>query len=245
MSKAPKALLLFLIIILLFAMYFPIHTDKEYYMKYSQGLLKALGIKPGDIILFSGEGITSNLIKIITVSKYSHVGMVVDCGAGINKELCLFEASGPFSFINKTIGKTRIIPLDEALNKYKGEAWFRSLRFSLSQYKTELLNSLVLRYLGKPYEENMLELLKSAIDLPDWMLRIPLLGNLLKKISINKENRSSLFCSELVSFIFEELNVSELPVSNNELTPKDLSSSSKYFPFSGDKVFSLEESLQY
>lgn len=208
-------------------------------MVFDQKLLHKLKMKSGDIVLFSGEDWVSILIRVVTNSKWSHVGIIVDH----EKELYLFEAQGPFNSLNPKralAGKVKINPLDKALNVYKGTIAVRHLHKPLTKPQKQSLNDIVLDYLGVSYEEHITELLKSAIDLPKWWQKIPLIGTLLTTLTKNKENNTSLFCSELAALTYRNLgfNIGKLAV--NEFTPEDLSSTSDYKPFKGYRTFSKE-----
>ena len=218
--------------------YLYLHKDKHA-VPYTQHSLLKLNVKPGDMVLFAGDNRTSQLIKFVTNSKWSHVGIVV----GLKNALFLFEASGPrtSSTLSMT-GRTQIRKLDMTLNTYKGKVAIRHINEPLTEPQLLTLNQSVLKYLGVSYEKNLGELLKSALDVPKSWLRIPIIGGLLRKLTENRSNPTSFFCSELVSTIYRNLGIRSQDSNppSNEFTPEDLSSTSIYFPFEGCKTFSKE-----
>lgn len=82
---------------------------------------------------------------------------------------------------------------------------------------------------GRPYEDNKIELIKSAYD--GW------LGE-------NEEDLSSLFCSELVAEAYQRMGLLPDTVASNEFTPRDFSSSTKNLPLQLDATLSKEHVLK-
>lgn len=168
-------------------------------------------ILTGDIILFSGKGNISASIKWLTKSKWSHVGLAIKIES-LDLVLCLesttlvdvpdFEKGTPIKGV-------QITNLSDRLNKYDGQVAARSLvdvkrdimfYRILEDFKTENRN--------KPYEQNYIELFKSAYDGP---------------FGGNKEDLSSLFCSELVAELYQRWGLLPEQPASNEYTPNDFS----------------------
>ena len=92
-------------------------------MKYEKLRTK---LKTGDIVLFSGKGFVSWLIKWFTKSKWSHVGMAMRI---LDYDMVLLWESTRMTSVKDIYGEhhtgVRILPLSKALEKYKGSAGVR------------------------------------------------------------------------------------------------------------------------
>ena len=165
-------------------------------------------LKTGDIVLFSGKGGISSIIKLFTSSKWSHMGMVLRLKFDWDV-VFLWESTKCSSVPDKGV---QLVPLSERLRAYDGEVSIRHLRnHEITQQNHEDLMKLRKDLRNRPYEEDRIELLKAAWDGP--------LGK-------NEEDISSLFCSELVAEAYQELGLLHRPpkgLPSNEFTPKDFS----------------------
>lgn len=169
-------------------------------------------LKTGDIVLFSGKGGISHGIKLVTNSKWSHVGMVLRLPD--SKAAFLWESTTLSNLKDAIDGKAKrgvqLVLLSDRLQKYDGEAAIRRLQnyeVEINEYKN--LMELREKLRNRPYEKDKLELIKAAYDGP--------LGH-------NEEDLSSLFCSELVAEAYQEVGLLQKPPSglpSNEFTPKD------------------------
>jgi hypothetical protein len=173
-------------------------------------------LKTGDIVLFSGKGGVSDWIKLFTGSKWSHVGMVL-CLSQMDMVL-LWESTTLSGLPDIESGQARkgvqLVPLSERLRMYKGDVAVRSLSKPVTPEMETALGKFRKQASRLSYEENMVELIKSAWDGP--------LGG-------NKENLSSVFCSELVAESYQRLGLLEEPPKgwpSNEYTPRNFSSES-------------------
>lgn len=182
-------------------------------MKY-EDLRKSL--KTGDIALFSGKGGISAGIKWATNSKWSHVGMVF--AAPEYDMVLLWESTTLNDLEDLDTGAhmkgVQIVPLYERLKQYDGDVAIRRLNRPLAPEQIQDLQFLRQEFKGRPYEQDEIELIRSAVDVP---------------LAKNKEDLSSLFCSELVAEAYQRIGlladtqeVGGLP--SNEYTPKDFSS---------------------
>ncbi len=171
-------------------------------------------LRTADIVLFSGVGFVSNVIKLITNSKWTHVGMIIKL---INPDIILLWQSTSLSkikdFETKEIKKgVQLVCLSEVVKDYTGEIAIRhldgaangSMLFDLMLFRDEIKR--------RPYEQNAIELFKSAYD--------GLLGN-------NIEDLKSLFCSELIAEAYQRLLLLPENIPSNEYTPADFSSERK------------------
>lgn len=172
-------------------------------------------LKTGDLVLFSGKGMISNVIKLMTRSNWSHVGMVVrieDWDA-----VMLWEATntkrGKDFYSGKPKKGVQLVNLSDRVataleNGY--EVAVRQLHdFELTAEHRKSLAKLREAFKHKEYEESIVELFKSAYD--------GFAGS-------NEEDNSSLFCSELVAEAYQTMGLIAQDKASNEFVPKDFSS---------------------
>ena len=170
----------------------------------------------GDIILFSGKGGISHGIKLVTNSKWSHVGMALRLPDW--DTLLLWESTTLGNLADVIDGKKKrgvqLVLMSDRLRDYNGEVTVRhligikidkdpNLKKKLMQFRKSVRN--------RPYEKDKLELIRAAYDSP---------------FGHNEEDLSSLFCSELVAEAYQQLGLLPAPpkgLPSNEYTPKDFS----------------------
>jgi hypothetical protein len=174
-------------------------------------------LKTGDVLLFSGKGGISEGIKFFTVSKWSHVGLIYKLVDRLDPKGTVFcwESTTLSDLKDAETGKltkgVQRVELSERLERCfaKGyEISVRPLNTSLTDDMLLALNKFRHEVRGRPYERGKIELLKSAWE--GW------LGE-------NKEDLSSLFCSELVAEAYQRMGLLEEAPPSNEYTPKDFS----------------------
>ena len=180
-------------------------------------------LKTGDILLFGGKGAISDGIKLFTLSKWSHVGMVyrINDDEKDNDIVFCWESTTLANINDAETGKltkgVQLVILSERLERCfaKGyEISHRSLNKNITDDMLRSLKNFRKEVSGRPYEKNKLELIKAAYD--GW------LGD-------NKENLSSLFCSELVAEAYQrmgllpEVGSAHKVKPSNEYTPADFS----------------------
>ncbi|WP_207063995.1 YiiX/YebB-like N1pC/P60 family cysteine hydrolase [Motiliproteus sp. SC1-56] len=172
-------------------------------------------LKTGDIVLFSGKGAISHGIKLFTLSKWSHVGMVIKLPD--TDTVFIWESTTLSNLADVIDGKKKkgvqLILLSDRIRTYSGEVSIRHLQgYVVDEKNYEKLMALRASLRNKPYEKNEIELIKSAYDGP-W-------GH-------NEEDLSSLFCSELVAEAYQCLGLISSKLSSNEFTPKDFTEEKK------------------
>lgn len=169
-------------------------------------------LNTGDIILFSGKGAISHGIKLFTLSKWSHVGMVLKLP---DTDTVFLWESTIISNLADAIDGTKkkgvqLVLLSDRIKTYKGEASVRHLKgVTIDKNKYQTLMEFRKDVRNRPYEKNEIELIKSAYDGP-W-------GH-------NEEDLSSLFCSELVAEAYQRIGLLPKDIPSNEYTPKDFTS---------------------
>ncbi len=180
-------------------------------------------LKTGDIVLFSGKNdLISETIKLVTLSKWSHVGMVL---RQPDYDLVLLWESTTLSNLKdiedgKAKRGVQLVSLRERLRAYRGDVVIRQLQnISIDEnpkMKTALLDFRT-EVRDRPFEDGWLALLKSAVDY-------------FGRFSKNQEDLSSLFCSELVAEAYQRMGLlAEVPDGepSNEYTPIDFSEKKK------------------
>jgi hypothetical protein len=176
-------------------------------------------VKPGDIIAFGGKGNFSELIKWATRATVSHVGVIMQTqvtdAPGIGEDGYLnqiIESASLNGFSGVNISR-----LSDRVKTYNGEMWVLRLaaaaRKKLRPNQEKFFNW-CLNQDHKPYD--IPQALKSALDLMDKAI-----GS--ASPTLNKEDFSSFFCSELAAGALEVATV--LPhINASEVTPIDLCS---------------------
>lgn len=163
-------------------------------------------LKTGDLVLFSGKGGISAGIKWATLSRWSHVGMIV-----VLPEydfVTVWESTTLSSLVDLDTKIPRkgvqLVPLSSRIEGYDGEVAVRQLEgVSFDNDDNKNLMQLRRELAGREYEQNKIELIKAAYDGP--------LGR-------NSEDLTSLFCSELVAEAYQRLGLLSEDKRSSEYT---------------------------
>ncbi|MDH4320991.1 MAG: hypothetical protein OEV73_05765 [Desulfobulbaceae bacterium] len=175
-------------------------------------------LKTGDVLLFSGKSGISEGIKFFTLSKWSHVGMVYKFESDLDPKGSIFcwESTSIGNVADVEAGKltkgVQRVELSERLERCFADDYEISVRPLTKPLTNDMilaLNNFRHEVSGRPYEKNKIELIKSAYD--------SIFGE-------NKEDLSSLFCSELIAEAFQRMGLLPESTPSNEYTPKDFSS---------------------
>ena len=178
-------------------------------------------LNTGDIILFSGDTIISDIVKFATNSKWSHVGIVVkDPDFLINKPgtingIYLLESDSP-SQKDLDSGKykigVQISDLKEKIASYDGEVWIRRLNTKLEKEKIHSVIKIVYNTLyNKPYDWYPVNLLDAVLE------NETKLGDLLDS---DPRHIDRVFCSALVGYSYVCLELLENKTEWSFLFPK-------------------------
>lgn len=165
-------------------------------------------LKTGDILLFSGKGMVSGLIRRLTNSKWSHVGMVVrvpEFDMVLSWESTALATVRDVETLQKHRG-VQLVGLRDRLALYDGEVQVRQLAHPIGAESLAALGAFRSEVSGRPYEQSKIELLKSVWD--GWG------GH-------NEEDLSSLFCSELVAEAYQRMGLLPGDPPSNEFVPAD------------------------
>jgi len=172
-------------------------------------------MKPGDVIAFSGKANISELIKSVTMSDVSHVAVILQTKALHDKTGRFFNEIIESTTLNGAAG-VRTTRLSDSLSIYDGEIWWLPLAEQVRKehFDEEKFYNFLFKQEGKDYD--VWQAVKAGIDLLD-SLPFGINGP-----TLNKEDFSKFFCSELVAAAFEQAGVTGEPINASEVTPIDL-----------------------
>lgn len=154
-----------------------------------------------DIVLWSDGDKLAHLIQWGTMSKWTHVGMVVRFPGDV---LMLWEST-----FNDTFSGVHMTPLSQAIET---SVCIRRLTINRTTAMWDKLMAARKDLDGRPFENNVLEFICAAYDGP---------------FGYNKRNISSLFCSELIAETYQRVGLLDPTVPSNEYIPNDFSAEAK------------------
>jgi hypothetical protein len=181
-------------------------------------------MQTGDVVLFSGKGGLSQAIKWFTDSGWSHVGMVFRLELDPPNDLVmLWESTSLSDLADYESGRptkgVQLVVLSERVKRYKGGIAIRHLSVTRTPAMKAALAELRQEFRGRAYERGEMELIKAAYD---------------GEFGENREDLSSLFCSELVAAAYGSMGLLPAKPAANEYTPRDFSAKAKRaLPLSG------------
>jgi len=171
-------------------------------------------IQLGDVLLFEGNGETSEAIKRgqtlaghpVCCSKYSHVAMVVIDPD--DKRVRCWESTTLSNIPDATTGEytngVQEVFLSDRLAAYDGMIWCRRVATARSDATVNAYRSLRSKLHGRPYEKDRLELARAALS--GWA------GN-------RHENLVTVFCSELLAETHQAFGWFSPDVPSNSMSP--------------------------
>jgi hypothetical protein len=156
-----------------------------------------LRLDTGDIILMNIAKTTSRFIKLFTWCQWDHVGIVIRWK---NNRLRLLEA---------TAEGVTLYNLNEVLAEGDTKIAVRRLRVERSKELVEKCYTFLHDVRGRPFKKitQMGEMVKAAYG----------------DHSDSKDNKTSLFCSQLAAAMYQAVDLIPADVASNEFTPKDWS----------------------
>lgn len=184
-------------------------------------------IKTGDIFFFGGKGGFSDIIKNVTKSPYSHVGMAIWMTLPYTKDERLFIIeSTTLNNVKDISGEFRrgvqIINMSQRLDGYEGDAWWAPLNNPLTlDEKVKMTAWLFQKYSSKT-DYDFGQAIESGLDFKGWF----------KSWFRAKPNYKRLFCSELVTKALQIANRVDCSINPSEQTPEDVAE----FECLGEKV---------
>ena len=173
-------------------------------------------IRPGDVIAFGGECLTSKVIMIATNSPVSHVGVVERTNKNNGIWTNTLVESTTLNGISGVV-RTRF---SERIQDYRGAIWWLPLS---DEFRAKLdmpkFWSWLERQVGKPY--NAHGAIDSALDVFE---KLPLIGKWFR----NEEKYKRLFCSHLVCGALKMSGGLPSCLNPAEMTPRDLTAMNIY-----------------
>lgn len=171
----------------------------------------------GDIVLMSGSGRFSSLIKSLTGSGWSHVAMIVRRGDRVH----IWESSARVELgdMDEQFIKPELAPLSMRLGPAHagivtdpGDVAVRRLSAShvLQETFAGVVDGFISQVAGRPYETSYLELLRAR------------LGESLDRGNV-VEALDSFFCSELVAETYQHMGLLPGSRPSNTYRPRDFS----------------------
>jgi len=170
-------------------------------------------MKPGDVIAFGGSSAFSKIIKLVTFSEVSHVGILL-------KTQIADENSG--LFFNQIIESTgqkgvSISRFSQQLKDYDGDVWWLPLSEDIRQSDFDI-NAFFEFLYHQAANNNGYDLTQALKSAMDTLEKLPWGNN---DSVYNAEDFSKFFCSELVAAGLERANAVGT-VNASEVTPIDL-----------------------
>lgn len=170
-------------------------------------------LKTGDIVLFGGRSSLSIGIRWATRSPWSHVGMVVRVKE--IRTILLWESTVLNDIRDIATGKetkgVQLVPLSQRVKSYDGNIAVRLLKLKRSDAMLKSLSTLREELKGRPYDDDMITLLRAAYDGP---------------FGDNGHDLSTLFCSELIAEAYQRMGLLDTTLPSSEYLPWHFSSKS-------------------
>ena len=165
----------------------------------------AFTLRTGDILLFSGRGLTSEVIRVFTRSPWSHIGMVVFLPE--SREPLVLESTTLGESVDVRLGRpvagVSLVSLATKLRDYEGAVVVRRRHGpDLSESQQKLLQRLLRRLMHRPYKNYVL---CNAMDVLTAFQRKP--------------DQRGWFCSELVAELYRRLGWLPRDIRASTLVP--------------------------
>lgn len=156
----------------------------------------AKSVKTGDLMLFTGHHFVGGAQRMVTRSKFDHVGIFI-------------EIQGRNFLLQAVMGGVCLLNWNEICNDIiftdNYTVWYRRLDFEISKEKKKELKRFVNKVINKKFRFSIKEFLFQKKDLPT-------------------EEQQGFFCSELVASAYKVLGVLPQHPASNKYWPGDFSS---------------------
>lgn len=169
-------------------------------------MIDNLNLKTGDIVLFSGRCKVARMIQVLTLCKWSHIGVIVNHPID---GICSYESTHNQNWPGLDIGRktqgVQRVKLESRIETYPGDiAIMRLHDVTLSDFDLRSLDNFIEMSVGVPFENNYIEAFLSMF-----------------KFLRNKGDFNYRFCSEHVGGVWSVLNILGLDHDLHKLTPAD------------------------
>ncbi|MEQ3722992.1 hypothetical protein [Alcanivorax sp.] len=162
-------------------------------------------LRTGDLLLFSGRGFTSDVIRVFTRSPWSHIGMVLHL-PGQPEPLVLESTTlseSPDITLGHPVAGVALVPLYSKIRDYPGAVAVRRRHGpNLSERQQRMVARMARRLLHRPYKNYVL---CNALDVLTGFTRRP--------------DQRGWFCSELVAELYRRLGWLPLDTRSSTLVP--------------------------
>lgn len=169
---------------------------------------EALGkISDGDVLLFNSK---TRSIQAMTYSRWTHVGIAIRRDG----KLCIAEAVATKWYPGPHAGGVQVVPLEEKYRVYDvgGEfAWRKVAR--PSSFSAEKLAAAIDEQKDKPFQADSSEMARAGTQIPGFEPEF--------------ETLETLFCSEFVVWLYQQLGALPTDPPSNNYVPGDFSSDSR------------------
>lgn len=192
--------------------------------------IKVDDLETGDIVLFRGNGIISNILKYFGRSKYSHVGIILKNPRFLNDNLedgiYILESSynnTPDSEDKKLKVGTQIHKLEDIVREFpKNSVYIRKVNCQRDDNFYKKFNEIHEQIHNKPYDLNIFDWISAKYNLDKEIYPNPLY-----------KTTTQFWCSALVSYVFYELGIVKNDINWTIIAPREFSSDEgKYLVFS-------------
>lgn len=150
----------------------------------------------GDVIAFNGKDLISNIVKVVTWSNISHVGILIS-------DTEIIEST-----VNTHQIGVKINNLADKIKEYNGTVWQLKLH-NTTKYQQNVLVDYLSKQQGSTYDP--FEAVEAGL-----VKYLPFLR------SYFTDNKSRFFCSELVASALVEANILPKWLKTSQVTPTDL-----------------------
>lgn len=201
-------------------------------------------VKTGDLLLcddlaYGSWGLFSWLIKFVTKSDFSHVGMIVKDPDFTETPLKgTFVWTSGISNVPDPEDKTKkfgvqLIPLDHFIQTYGGKIYLRKIEFEHAEeyysiFETNKLKQIHQVVYDKPYD----------VVITDWI-------EAFCKKDPNPQKTSRFFCSALIGYIYTKLNLLDHNTDWSIISPSFFSSENKSLSLHHKSFLSTEHIINY
>jgi len=170
-------------------------------------------MQPGDVIAFGGSSAFSQIIKLVTFSDVSHVGVI------LKTQIVEGNSELFFNQIIESTGKkgVSVSRFSQVLKDYDGEVWWLPLSQQIRREKFDVNAFFEFLYnqAASDISYDLSQALTSAVDVVEKLM----FGE--ADAGHNKEDFSKFFCSELVAAGLEKSKAVD-SINASEITPIDL-----------------------
>ena len=176
-------------------------------MKDHNKTVNDLNLKTGDIVLFSGRCKVARTIKILTLSKWSHAGMIIDDPEhGILSYESTHNDRVPGIDIGRKTQGVQAVKLSDRLEGYEGDiAIMRIEGVEFSKEELDMLNIFRRESIGVKFEEDHVEIFLSMFK---WIK--------------NKGSFETRFCTENLGGAYVALGLLDESCDVHKITPADI-----------------------